>query len=187
MQKEVEILVLCHQLTILGRQHPRPRFQPPDRALLRRSAASCPGPMVDLPGHAQDAAWVGTAGWCADTGPSRHCARPTIGSRPGAVLDRTGHREPREPAVGYQRIRGELLRLGFWVSTSSIARVLRTNGLQPTPRRAATSTTWRSFLHRQAAARSTSLASPPTPPAPGLPSKPATWPRLMRRPPSSGL
>jgi len=55
------------------------------------------------------------------------------------------------PRWGYQRIRGELLRLGCRVSGSSIARVLRANGLQPAPRRAAGSTTWRSFLRQQAA------------------------------------
>ena len=53
--------------------------------------------------------------------------------------------------MGDLRIRGELLRLGCRVSASSIARVLRANGLQPAPCRAAGSTTWRSFLRRQAA------------------------------------
>ena len=55
------------------------------------------------------------------------------------------------PRWGYQRIRGELLHLGCRISGSSIARVLRANGLQPAPCRAAGSTTWRSFLRHQAA------------------------------------
>jgi hypothetical protein len=50
------------------------------------------------------------------------------------------------PRWGDQRIRGEPLHLGVGVSGSSIARVLRANGLQPAPRRAGGSTTWRSFL-----------------------------------------
>jgi putative transposase len=54
------------------------------------------------------------------------------------------------PRWGYQRIRGELLRLGCRVSASSIARVLRANGLQPAPCRAVRSTTWRAFLRQQA-------------------------------------
>ena len=53
------------------------------------------------------------------------------------------------PRWGYQRIRGELLCLGCQVSASSIRRVLRAHGIDPAPQRA--STTWRSFLHRQAA------------------------------------
>jgi putative transposase len=50
------------------------------------------------------------------------------------------------PRWGYQRIRGDLLRLGFSASSS---RVLRAHGIDPAPRRAPT--TWRSFLRRQAA------------------------------------
>jgi hypothetical protein len=50
---------------------------------------------------------------------------------------------------GYQRIGGELLRLGCQVSASSIRRVLRAHEIDPAPRRAPT--TWRSFLRWQAA------------------------------------
>jgi hypothetical protein len=43
--KDLKILVLRHQLTVLRHQTPRPKLQPADRALLSpRSAASCPGP-----------------------------------------------------------------------------------------------------------------------------------------------
>jgi transposase InsO family protein len=53
------------------------------------------------------------------------------------------------PRWGYQRIHGELLRLGWRVSASSIRRVLRAHGLDPAPRRRPSS--WRSFLRQQAA------------------------------------
>jgi putative transposase len=53
------------------------------------------------------------------------------------------------PRWGYQRIHGELLRLGVRLSASSIRRVLRAHGRDPALRRAATS--WRAFLRQQAA------------------------------------
>jgi len=79
----------------------------------------------------------GTGAWCG---------RPPIPDQLQSLIVRLATENPR---WGYQRIRGELLRLGCRVSASSIARVLRANGLQPAPR--PTSTTWRSFLRRQAA------------------------------------
>jgi hypothetical protein len=72
--------------------------------------------------------------------------RPPVPQQVQTVIVRLATENPR---WGYQRIRGELLHLGCRVSASSIARILRANGLQPAPRPA--STTWRSFLRRQAA------------------------------------
>ena len=53
------------------------------------------------------------------------------------------------PRWGYQRIKGELLRLNVPVSATAIRTTLHRHGLDPAPRRAMT--TWRSFLRDQAA------------------------------------
>jgi putative transposase len=51
---------------------------------------------------------------------------------------------------GYQRIQVELLKLGHQVSASTIRRVLKALKIPPAPKRQ-TDTTWRQFLHTQAA------------------------------------
>src|SRR6266508_1892367 len=56
---------------------------------------------------------------------------------------------PRESALGYPRIAGELLKLGPRVSASTVRRLLLAAGLEPAPRREGPS--WRDFLRQQAA------------------------------------
>jgi putative transposase len=71
--------------------------------------------------------------------------RPPLPDQVQQLILRLARENPR---WGYQRICGELLRLGCQISASSIRRVLRPHGVDPAPRRAPT--TWRSFLRRQA-------------------------------------
>jgi putative transposase len=148
--KEVEILVLRHQLAVLRRQHPRPRLQPQERALLAALSRLLPRhrwsifvvtPQTLLGWHRR----MVRRHWTYPTLPR---GRPSVPQQVQTLIVRLASENPR---WGYQRIRGELLRLGCRVSASSIARVLRANGLQPASRRAAASPTWRAFLRQQAA------------------------------------
>jgi putative transposase len=146
--KEVEILVLRHQLAVLRRQHPRPRLQPQDRALLAALSGLLPRPRWSIFVVTPETLlrWHRRMVRRRWTYPAQGRGRPSVPQQVQTLIVRLATENPR---WGYQRIRGELLRLGCRVSASSIARVLRANGLQPAPRPA--STAWRSFLRRQAA------------------------------------
>jgi putative transposase len=80
------------------------------------------------------------------TYPHRQTGRPPLDQETQQLIVRLARENPRR---GYQRIQGELLRLGERVSASAIRTTLRRNGLDPAPRR--TTTTWRVFLRQQAA------------------------------------
>ncbi len=80
------------------------------------------------------------------TQPSRRGGRPPLADQVVALILRLARENPR---WGYQRIQGELKKLGIRVSATTIRTVLRSSGLRPAPRRA--SLTWRAFLRAQAA------------------------------------
>jgi putative transposase len=141
--KELEILVLRHELSILRRQVNRPRFETQDRVLLaafsrvlpRRSwSAFSVRPETLLHWHRQLVA----RRW---TYPHRSPGRPPIGSEVRELVVRLARENP---SWGYQRIVGELRKLGVSVSASSVRNILVKAGLPPAPRRHSQS--WRNFL-----------------------------------------
>ena len=141
--KELEILVLRHELSILRRQVSRPRFEPHDRLLLaafsrmlpRRSwTAFSVRPETLLAWHRRLVA----RRW---TYPHRRPGRPPVSRDVRELVLRLARENS---SWGYLRIAGELRKLGIAVSASSVRNILTSAGLPPAPRRDAQS--WRSFL-----------------------------------------
>jgi putative transposase len=147
--KELEILVLRHQLQVVQRQVGRPRLRPCDRVLLAAFSRSLPrsawsslffSPATLLRWHRQLVA----RRW---TYSRRSVGRPrTASGISGLVLRLTGE----NPAWGYRRIQGELLGLGIRIAPSTVWAILRRHGVAPAPRRAELS--WSQFLRAQASA-----------------------------------
>jgi putative transposase len=146
--KDLEILALRHQLAVLRRQTKRPRLDPADRAVLAAISRALPRarwscffvrPETLLRWHRQLVAGA----W---TYPHSRPGRPPLDQELQQLIVRLARENPR---WGYQRIQGELRRLGVRVSATAIRTTLRRHRLDPTPR--GTPTAWRAFLRRQAA------------------------------------
>jgi putative transposase len=141
--KELEILVLRHELSVLRRQRGRPRFEAHDRMLLTALSRMLPRrswnvfsvqPETLLHWHRRLVA----RRW---TYPHRRPGRPSIGCEVRELIVRLARENP---SWGYQRIVGELRKLGVAVSASSVRNILGKAGMGPAPRRHSQS--WRSFL-----------------------------------------
>ena len=158
--KELEILVLRHELAILRRQPRRPQFSPSDRLLLaalsrvlpRRSWGAFPvTPETLLRWHRRLVA----RHW---TYSGRRPGRPRMAREVRVLIVRLA----RENATwGYVRITGELRKLGIEVSPSLVRNVLIAAGVPPAPQRGRLG--WRSFLRQHAASAMACASSRSTP------------------------
>jgi hypothetical protein len=145
--KEIEILVLRHQLAVLQRRTPRPRMSWTDRALIaaltrllpvRRRLGLLVTPATILRWHRQLIAR------CWTTQPTRP-GRPAI---PAGLRRLVLRLATENPTWGYRRVHGELAGFGYQIGACTVWKILNAAGIDPAPRRAGPS--WAQFLRAQA-------------------------------------
>jgi putative transposase len=146
--KDLEILVLRHQVRVLRRKTGPPKLWLIDRVLLAAASRWIPRerwscflvtPATLLRWHRELVRKKWTYGKRGKPG------RPPIDPKVAELVLKIARENPR---WGCMRIKGELRKLGIAVSATTIRTLLRTSRLGPAPRR--TGPSWTQFLRAQA-------------------------------------
>ena len=145
-RKEVEILLLRHELQVLRRQVARPQVRPADRVVLAALGQALPRVRSVLVEPATLLRWHRELVRRRWSFPRRPPGRPAMVSQARQLVLRLA---AENPGWGYKRIHGELCGLGFTLSPSTVWNILRRHGIDPVPGRARLS--WGEFLRQQAA------------------------------------
>jgi hypothetical protein len=140
--KDVELLVLRHELSVLRRQVVRPKLGMADRALLAAAAVHLPRPQrsVLLVTPRTLLRWHRALVRRKWRQPPGRVGRPPLAPEIRELVLRLARENPR---WGHRRICGEIAKLGFRVSPTSVRRLLAQGRLEPAPRR--TGPSWREF------------------------------------------
>lgn len=150
-ERDAEILALRHQVLVLQRQINRAQFTDTDRTIFALLASVLDRRRLADVFHIVRPETV--IGWHRRL-VARHWTQPPT-AKPGRppidpeLRKLTIRLAGDNPNWGYRRIHGELARLGHKIAASTVWRILRTAGIDPSRDR--TGPTWTEFIRSQAA------------------------------------